>query len=245
MHGHGEVVAALAEAGAALDAANAEGASPLVVCAMERAGSGALSALLRAGADVGAADQEGWGALHWAALLGHAHVLMQLLAAGSAVDARTGDGRSALHIAAAAGQTRVVQALLSAHPTPANPNVRDASGHSSTPLHLAAAAAHAAVARALLRSGADVTATDAAGDTPLHTCIKSWKADPWSKRCFATAAALLAAGADPAALNKAGETPLSLAATGEHLRERFRQARDEGRNQRLNSGRWGGRGSTA
>jgi len=78
-----------------------------------------------------------------------------------------------------------------------DPNERGKDG--STPLHVAKTGA---VARALIRAGADLEATDAWGQTPLHVAVKEGKAD--------VVEALLTAGASPWTRNAKGETPLDL-----------------------------------
>lgn len=67
----------------------------------------------------------------------------------------------------------------------------------------------AAAVRILLEAGADVTATDKAGNTPLHGAILGWEAREAQSYVDCTQA-LLAAGANPAALNKLGQSANSL-----------------------------------
>ncbi|XP_046983201.1 BTB/POZ domain and ankyrin repeat-containing protein COCH-like [Schistocerca americana] len=73
-----------------------------------------VRALLAAGADVGAMDEDGWTALHWAALRGDAAVVRLLLSAASDPNARNLLGRTPLHWAARNGHAEVAAALLQA-----------------------------------------------------------------------------------------------------------------------------------
>lgn len=73
-----------------------------------------LKALLRAGADVNAASNEGQTALHIAAQQGHHRIVKQLLAAGAAVGRGNRHAAAPLHAGAGAGHEVVVKVLLAA-----------------------------------------------------------------------------------------------------------------------------------
>ncbi|XP_049944395.1 ankyrin repeat domain-containing protein 65-like [Schistocerca serialis cubense] len=85
---------------------------------IEAAKEGAVEevrALLAAGADVGARDEEfGETALHWAAWRGHAAVVRLLLSAASDHNARDQGGQTPLHWAAQSGHAEAAAALLQA-----------------------------------------------------------------------------------------------------------------------------------
>ena len=77
----------------------------------------------------------------------------------------------------------------------------------ATPLHYAASDNDAESLRALLEGGADVSATDKHGNTPL------WTAAFNARQKHALVKLLLAKGADPTHKNKAGRSPLDFANT--------------------------------
>ena len=82
--------------------------------------------LLQHGTDPDSVDEHGTGAVHMAAIGGHAALLQALLQAGASVNRAARDKRAArpLHCAARAGDVRCVQLLLRAA---ANPLKRDAA----------------------------------------------------------------------------------------------------------------------
>ncbi|XP_071442266.1 ankyrin repeat domain-containing protein 27-like [Hetaerina americana] len=84
------------------------------------------------------------------------------------LDVCDADGITALHAAASHGRVEIVKVLVDAG---ASLDLRTRSGASS-PLHLACRRGRLGVARVLLEAGADASATDAAGDTPLHHCCR-------------------------------------------------------------------------
>ena len=78
----------------------------------------AVGELLRAGADVGPATQNGWTALHVAAWNGHADVLAALVRAGGDVNAASSAGRTPHEIAEEGGHGDEVAELRRAGAKP-------------------------------------------------------------------------------------------------------------------------------
>ncbi len=92
--------------------------TPVADAAM-RGDAAEVRALVRAGADVNAAQGDGMTALHWAAERGHGEVAEVVLAAGANPEALTRLGDyTPLHIAARNGSADVARALLRAGADP-------------------------------------------------------------------------------------------------------------------------------
>ncbi|MEO8681362.1 MAG: ankyrin repeat domain-containing protein [Vicinamibacterales bacterium] len=139
-------------------------ASPMADAAL-RGDQDAVKALLKQGADVGAAQGDGMTALHWAAERGDTEMAELLVYAGANVAAVTRIGLyTPLHIASKSGSAGVVKALLKGG---AQVDAKaDPSG--ATPLHLAALAGSAAVVNLLADAKADLNAKENEwGQTPL------------------------------------------------------------------------------
>jgi ankyrin repeat protein len=154
--------------------AAAPSTTPVADAAM-KGDRGRVRALLKQGADVGAAHGDGMTALHWAAERGDADLAEMLLYAGANPAAVTRIGQyTPLHLAAKAASVPVVEALLKA-----GASVSARSTNSGvTALHLAASAGSADVATILIDSGADVNAKEAAwGQTPLMFAAAQNRAD--------------------------------------------------------------------
>ncbi|MCJ1676742.1 ankyrin repeat domain-containing protein [Streptomyces sp. APSN-46.1] len=118
---------------------------------VETAGYGPASrvaALLRAGADPGAADAEGTTALYAAAVQGRPEIVRLLLAHGADPDAESRGPTDGTPLCAAAswGHAESVRELL-AHG--ADPGLREDGGTGLTPLEWALRGAHAEAARLL------------------------------------------------------------------------------------------------
>ena len=124
-----------------------------------------VRALLRAGADVNAAQGDGMTALHWSALKGEVAIIEVLLYAGATIEPTTRlGGYTPLHLAAMEGRSEAVAVLLEAG--------SDAGRITDTgvsAMHLAAQAGEPDAINALVSAGADVDIRDEYGErSPLH-----------------------------------------------------------------------------
>ncbi|MEZ4415886.1 MAG: ankyrin repeat domain-containing protein [Gemmatimonadota bacterium] len=158
-----------------------------VADAAQRGDLDAVKELLRAGADVNAAQGDGMTALHWAAERGDVSLAEVLLYAGADVDAGTRIGHyRPLHLAAQSGDADMLRMLLAAR---ADPEAAT-SNSGARPLHLAAASGSAAAVQVLIDAGAGIDARESAwGQTPLIFAAAAGRVE--------VIRALLKAGADP------------------------------------------------
>ena len=244
-----DVVKALLEAGADLDARSAEsyreGLTPLHYAGWNPK-PGVAAALLDAGADVNALSRGGRTPLHDAA--GNASnpaVIELLIAAGAEVNARDNNGNTPLHSAAWYNpHPHIVTALIAGG---ADVDARDPQGYapsgrranSRTPLFMAIrrdgvfsggqpmpSRFNVPVVAALVRGGADLKQTDTYGQTPLHAvALVRPAAYPL----------LIRMGADPNVRDAYGKTPLDYAVESgsleglpevRRLREAMRRSRE-------------------
>ena len=195
---------------------------------------GRVKALVKESPDlVFSRDDDGWTALHYAALNGKKDVVELLLANKADVNAKAGNGATPLDIAAGHGHKGVTE-LLRRHGGQEyfsselheaaqngdlekvkallkdNPDLvfsKDSAG--ATPLHLAAINGRTDGAKLLLADHADVNAKDnQLGYTPLHCAAFFGHKD--------VAELLLASHADVNAKDNKGSTPLHLAAGRGH-----------------------------
>lgn len=146
----------------------------------------ALRAAVRSGADVNAAEADGFTALHWAAKNGNREIAAVLIAAGADLSATTRLGtHTPLHVASASGHADVAKALLEGGATP------DAvTSTGAQPIHLAAASGSADLVGALVEHGASVDAAETKwGMTPLMFAAVEGRT--------AAVQRMLEAGADP------------------------------------------------
>ena len=157
-----------------------------VLDAAKRGDVESLKAELRSGADVNAAQGDGFTALHWAAKLGNREVAEILIAAGADIEATTRLGsHMPLHVAAAAGQAAVTEALLKA-----GAPVAVATNTGARSVHFAAAAGDPATLEVLVAHGADVDSVEPQwGQTPLMFAAATGRT--------AAVEALMEAGANP------------------------------------------------
>jgi len=158
------------------------------------------AALLAAGHDANATENDGTTALHMAAVRGDVTLVQMLLKAGANPSQRDALGRTPLHHAALGGNGALVELLVAAG---AEVNVADLQG--DTPLHLAARLVRSDGVRALLAAGADVGARNANGQTALHVLGADRRdADEARALIDELAEVLIAGGADPGVQDQDG-----------------------------------------
>ncbi len=170
-----------------------------------------VRSLLRAGADVNAAQGDGMTALHWSALNNDVTMIQVLLYAGATVEPTTRlGGYTPLHLASRSGLGNAVRALLGAG---SRPNTRTTTG--VTALHFAAEADAIESIQALVDHGADVNARDAySGRTPLMFAT--------ARSALEATEVLLAAGADVSLATNVVDYPERSTADGLDRRRRER-----------------------
>jgi ankyrin repeat protein len=196
------------------------GAAPSLADAVRSGDRAAVRTLLRAKADVNAAEPDGTTPLQWAARADDLEMVRVLLAAGARVQVANRYGVTALSLAALNGSATMIEALLAAG---ADPNTVVSRGQ--TVLMTASRSGHVAAVKALLDRGARVDAQEELlGETALtwaaaenHPDIVSLllkaKADPnqrskpvsWPKDSFGLEGV-------PTFLPRGGWTPLMYAA---------------------------------
>jgi ankyrin repeat protein len=179
--------------------------------------------LIRAGADVKAANRYGITPLYLACVNGNAAIIEKLLKAGADANAVSSEGETALMTAARTGNVDAVKVLL-AHG--ADVNARE-TWHGETALMWAVSQKHAAAARELIAKGADVNA---------RSTTNKWErqnsAEPREKwlplggltvlefaarqGCVDCVPVLVQAGADINAVDQDGITPLLSAMINGH-----------------------------
>lgn len=162
-----DFIRALRDAGADVNAVAGPSKSTPLHSAAERGEVSAIRALLRAGANVNAANASGDTPLMVAARAGRVELMDALLKGGASVEATNKAQDTALHAAVDAGR-HVVRCLLDAKAP-----INAANGKGLTALHLAAATANDKVAELLLKLGASAALNlpDGAGNTPLWHAV--------------------------------------------------------------------------
>jgi ankyrin repeat protein len=220
-------IAVLVDRGAAVDAGDGDGITPLHVAA-RRGDPRIVEILAVSGAGVqdqagnrpvdyaayfGKADafrllwkpdaarrlnRSGQSLLHHAAHGGNVDILGTVLDAGLEVKKADLGGKTPLHFAAMKTQRDAAALLLQCG---ASPDAADARG--TTPMHLAAAADDPQLLRVLLDRGPDLALADADGNAPLH------HAAGWGR--VENVRLLLAAGAPLDLRNRKGQTALQVA----------------------------------
>ncbi len=152
-----------------------------------------VAALLRAHADVNAAQPDGSTALHWAAYRGDVRTAAELLAAGARPNVKTDTGMTPLLLACQAGNADLVKLLLKS-----GANVSQTLTHGETPLMMAARTGSVPVLKLLLAHGAEVNAREhLRGTTALMWAAANSNTD--------AVRLLISSGADVSA--RSGTTP--------------------------------------
>ena len=157
-----------------------------------------IKALIAAGADVNARDDDGKTLLFKAAGWDKRTAVNVLIELGANLNARDNVGETPLIDAAFKGRAEVAKALIAAG---ADVNARD--DQSLTPLNWAAYEGRTKTVKVLIAAGADLNAKDTFGDTPLHSAALKGHAEAIK--------ALIAAGADLNVKNNKGKRPRRLA----------------------------------
>lgn len=159
--GNDRAVKLFLNAGVKPDEKDALGVTPLIKAAMFNR-SAVAAMLIKARADVNAANAQGYTPLHWAALKGFLDIVEMLLANGAGVDPRSSLGLTPLMQAAMSGHARVCDLLIAK-----GAGVNEADKRGNTPLHKAVNDGHVGVAEILIAAGADPNKGDDKGVTPI------------------------------------------------------------------------------
>jgi uncharacterized protein len=168
--------------------------------AVKRRDEKAFAALLRAKADVNAAQPDGATALAWAVHLGERRMADALLDAGANANTSDEYGETPVTLAAANGDVGLLQRLMAA-----GADARAARWNGETALMIAAGAGSLDAVRQLALHGADVNAAEPrGGQTALMWAAAEGHDD--------VVAGLVAMGANVNAASKLGFTPVVFAA---------------------------------
>jgi ankyrin repeat protein len=172
--------------------------------AVKRRDQKAFTALLRAKADVNAAQPDGATALSWAVHLGQREMALALLDSGANVNSADEYGETPLTLAAANGDAALVQRLIAA-----GGNALAARWNGETALMIAAGAGSLDTVKQLAAKGADVNAAEPrGGQTALMWAAAEGHSD--------VIAGLIEMGARVNAASRNGYTALVFAAIKDH-----------------------------
>jgi TonB family protein len=173
--GASEVVGALAEAGADLNAVSTEGWTALLLSALQGQAETATELLAR-GADPSITFGGGFTALMIASARGHAEVAEALMDGGMDIEASLTDGRTSLMAAAEGGHVEVMKTLIE-H----GANVHAQSNGGGTAATAALRNGHTEAAKELAMAGAEVIAGIASVEAPSEpACPRpQWPESVW------------------------------------------------------------------
>ncbi len=167
-----EMSALLLEKGAALEARDDYGRTPLVVCARELGQVETGKLLIDAGADVEAADKFGSTSLELAAWRGKADFVGLLLAKGAKIPTEGRKLSLFLSMSASQGLTALFDRIISA-----GGDLKAAAAANPGLLSSAAAGGSAKIIAALLDLGLDPAGRDRFGWTPLHYAARDGRTE--------------------------------------------------------------------
>lgn len=166
-----DAVARLLEAGAPVDARQADGMTALIWAAYHD-DVDAVGQLIDAGADVAATNRYGISALCLACLGGNAKIVKLLLDSSADPNTTRDGGETVLMTASRTGKLDAVQALIDAG---ADVNAKERRGQ--TALMWAAAEGHVVVVDALIKAGAEYRDPLSSGFTPLCFAVRGGHID--------------------------------------------------------------------
>lgn len=177
--GSAEVVKALAQHGANINATATNGATPIFVASL-KGHADVVKQLARLDADVNAKLSDGASPLFIASQMGHIDVVKQLIRRKANVNATMNDGATPLFVAAQMGHTEVVRQLVRK-----GARVDVARNDMTTPLQIASMRGHTATVDELKLLGAVETVS-----ANIQTCLdnkkctfsvtnKSYQPQPW------------------------------------------------------------------
>ncbi|MDR2516763.1 MAG: ankyrin repeat domain-containing protein [Spirochaetaceae bacterium] len=192
----------LIQKGAAPDAANATGETPLFIAVKSNAVS-TVSTLILSGASIAWRDTTGNSALHTAVRWNARDAAIALINAGIDVNAQALSGNTPLHDAVRLGIIELETILVRAG---AGLEIRDAEGN--TPFMEAVLAGFPETVERLANYGADTMVRNGRGDTPLHAAVGMEQSDMAQLHLVNL---LLSWGASIHAKNARGKTPLEIA----------------------------------
>jgi ankyrin repeat protein len=209
VNGRKAAVEWLLQQGVAVDAVNNIGGTALhMACGSDSDDAGMIELLVARGADVLKRVEDGRTALDLAVHYGNLECAKALIAGGADVTHSDSRGVTSLHVALEARNSAVVQLLLEHGATAVlNSVVRECCTGGTQCCSSATAlmmCSEVDTFKFLLATGADVHATNGAGDTCLHVAAKhNWKAP---MLCL-----MIKTGADLHAVNNEGKTAAELA----------------------------------
>lgn len=201
--GFEQMVLALMEEGAEVNAQGRDGKAPLH-CAAMAGHLNMVRLLVEAGAVIDVGDAFRTTPLQWAVRKGYESVV-QYLWPETSHKLRDYKGRTALHLAVAAGKIEMVKTLLGQQPR-ADTEAKDRNGQA--PLHYAVERGQDNIVELLVKVEADKDIQDRQGETPLHYAAK--------KGQEVMANFLIKEGASTEVRNIDKKTPLWLAARNGH-----------------------------
>lgn len=161
-----EAVRVLIESGASLEKEDSQGGTPIFYAA-ERGHTEVVQVLAEAGAEVNPKKVWGWNPLSVAIKNGHLETVRVLVAKGS-------DLTRGLAVAITAGHEDIIRFLVES--AGINVNVSD-PGNQMTPLVMAAGRGRLGLVQLFLAAGADLSASDADGRTPLGEAARTGRTE--------------------------------------------------------------------
>ncbi|MHC4948113.1 MAG: ankyrin repeat domain-containing protein [Planctomycetota bacterium] len=208
--GNVDMVTALLDAGADIEAADRAGRTPLM-SASESKNAEVIDVLLEAGSSLTARDNIGGTALSWAAAFGNRDCVEVLIDAGARVDVvGTATGYTPLMWAAGFGDPSSIEPIIEAGAQLETTDLLEGL----TPLMHASRTGKVEGIRLLVKHGAELESTDRVGRTAFLT------ASAESGGTVEKLQALVEAGADIRAKDKRGQGALDLAGRRTDLRSR-------------------------